>query len=98
MLGEAFKSGDLALIKETTKDRLHEYYRKPLFKDAGEIERAAYDAGAATCFVSGAGPTLIAISDKATAEKINERISGNANGWKAVELEVDDIGTTAITQ
>lgn len=96
LLGEAFASGDPSLIAETTKDRLHEYYRKPLFKDANEIERIAYKSGAISCFVSGAGPTLIAVSTSSIAEEINENLVSNENGWKALELEVDDEGTRAI--
>ena len=96
LISEAFKSGDFDLIAETTKDKLHQDYRKKLFKNADEIEKIACETGAKAFFVSGAGPTLLAMSEKEIARDLNERIKDKENGWKAIALEADNVGTTAI--
>ncbi|MBO4323690.1 MAG: homoserine kinase, partial [Clostridia bacterium] len=83
LLSEAFRSGDFDLIAEVTKDKLHQNYRKALFKNSEEIEKIAYEAGAKAFIVSGAGPTHLAISDKEIANELNARISSKENGWKA---------------
>ena len=96
LISKAFKDGDFDMIAEVTKDRLHQNYRKKLFKNAEEIEEIAYETGAKAFFVSGAGPTLLAVSDKEIADKLNERIKDKENGWKAIGLEADNEGTREI--
>ena len=96
LIPEAFESGNLELIEEVTKDRLHQSYRKKLFKNAGEVEKLAREVGARAFFVSGAGPTHIAVSDREIASELNERLKTLANGWTATTLEADNDGITEI--
>lgn len=44
------------------KDRLHQPYRTPLIPAFQEVEKAAYEAGAAAVTLSGAGPALVAFA------------------------------------
>ena len=62
LLVEALCSGDLDLLAQVMDDRLHQPYRLPLIPGAQAARRAALDAGAAGCCLSGAGPSLLAIA------------------------------------
>lgn len=60
----AFMSGDLDLLKEALKDRMHEPYRLPLMPGMAELRQMALDAGALAAPVSGAGSTVLVLSDQ----------------------------------
>lgn len=51
-------------LKVALDDKLHQPYRKSLIKGYQEVELAAKKAGAYGIVISGAGPTLLALSDK----------------------------------
>ena len=92
LLPHAFEKGDFDLLKAVTKDALHEPYRKPLFRNIAEIEKAAYDCGAISFIISGAGSTCLCLSEKPIADKLNEKTATLANEWKAYTLHVDKLG------
>lgn len=55
--------GDLALLGRAIDDRIAEPARAPLLPGFGEARRAALEAGALGCSISGAGPTAFALTD-----------------------------------
>jgi homoserine kinase len=57
----ALQAGRLDLLREAVKDRLHEPYRAPLVPGMPEVLAEGERAGALACFLSGAGPTLLAL-------------------------------------
>jgi homoserine kinase len=57
----ALSAGRLDLLAEATRDRLHQPYRLPLFPAGATLLEAAMRAGALGAFVSGAGPTILAL-------------------------------------
>jgi homoserine kinase len=61
LLVAALASGQLELLAEGTRDRLHQPFRLPLFPDGATLLDAAMQAGALGAYVSGAGPTLLAL-------------------------------------
>ncbi len=46
------------LLKEATKDKIHQPYRKSLIPYYDEIESIAYESGALAVFISGSGSTI----------------------------------------
>ena len=96
LLSPAFASGDGRLITLVTKDALHEQYRKKLFRNVCDVEKAAYNEGALTFIISGAGSTCLCISEKPIANGLNARLSALPNDWCAIELSVDHEGAKAI--
>ncbi|MBO5286776.1 MAG: homoserine kinase [Clostridia bacterium] len=96
LLASAFKSGDFALLKTVTKDRLHQKYRKKLFKNIEEIEAIAKECGATSFMISGAGSTCLCISKKPIEKELNERIKSLPNGWVAKELRISKNGTKEV--
>ncbi len=55
---EALRSGNLSLLAEATRDRLHQPYRFPLIPGSREALERAREAGALAVTLSGAGPGL----------------------------------------
>ena len=64
----AFCEGSYALLRVATKDALHQQYRLPLIEGGDEVFDLAQDLGAAGVYVSGAGPTIMAVVHKDDAD------------------------------
>ena len=65
----AFMSADGALARRALDDHYAEPRRAPRIPHFAEVKRAALDAGAFGCSISGSGPTIFAIVDGDTAER-----------------------------
>lgn len=61
---QAMQVGNFGLMGRSMKDRLHQPYRTPLIPGYKEVERAAYEAGAAAVTLSGAGPAIVAFTEQ----------------------------------
>lgn len=61
-LAHAFAIADGALLKRALDDRYAEPRRAPLIPRFADVKRAALDAGAFGCSISGSGPTLFAVA------------------------------------
>ena len=75
----AMQVGRLELLREGARDRLHQPYRAPLVPDMEEVLVEGERAGALACFLSGAGPTLMALTS-GDGRTIGERMVAC---WKA---------------
>jgi len=60
------------LLRAAVEDRLHQPHRAKLIPGFGEVLSAGYSAGAYAVFLSGAGPTVCALSDPERAQGIGE--------------------------
>ena len=63
----AFASGDGSLARRALNDLYAEPRRAPMIPHFAEVKRAALDAGAFGCSISGSGPTIFAIVDTSTS-------------------------------
>jgi homoserine kinase len=93
---EALRTGELDRLRELLDDRLHQPHRKPLYRGYDALEAVAYAAGAAGFCVSGAGPTLLAVTRAAEAERVraalHAELAATGAGGRALILPVDDRG------
>jgi homoserine kinase len=64
MLVGALVTGDLSLLDEATRDRLHQPYRAKLLPGMDEVLETGRRAGAVAAFLSGAGSTVVALVDR----------------------------------
>ena len=55
---------DMALLKFALQDRLHQPYRSKFIPGIEKVFKAAQNAGAIECFISGSGSTLMAFANK----------------------------------
>lgn len=60
--------GSTEALGEAFEDRLHQPYRKPLVPAYDEVREAALREGALGVFLSGSGPTVMAVSKGSTME------------------------------
>ena len=56
-------TGKFNNLKTAVDDRLHQPYRLPLINNADDVFDMAYTLGAYAVYISGAGPTIMAIVD-----------------------------------
>lgn len=84
-LVKALEQGDMDLLSVSKKDLLHEPYRYELIKGSDLIRNYATINGA-VCMISGAGSTLLLISDK------NIKPYDELKGWQFKEVEICDEG------
>lgn len=57
----AFCDGEYELLRVATKDALHQKYRLPLIPGGEEIFELTQELGAYAAYISGAGPTIMAV-------------------------------------
>lgn len=62
LLVNSLSTGGIGLLKTATEDRLHQSQREILFPAMRLIFQAAHKAGALGVFLSGSGPTIIALT------------------------------------
>ncbi len=71
----ALADGDRELIAMALRDRLHQPYREKLIPEYNKVKAAAERCGAIAFCISGAGPTLLALTDD---KKFAARFDGAA--------------------
>ena len=95
LLISCFSNGNYALLKEATKDRIHERFRSKLIDNFDEVYNKSLELGAFSCFLSGSGPTLMAIVDKKDISFVSDFTNfmkeQNIN-WDIKELKIDKHG------
>ena len=75
------------LLRAASQDRLHEPYRETLIPGLAAHRQALLEAGACAAFLSGAGPTLAAIStDDATTARLTGIMQQFVEGGEVLEL------------
>lgn len=83
----ALATGDLELLGRAMDDRLAEPTRTPLLPGFTDAKRAAIEAGALGCSISGAGPSVFAIVDgPALGEEVGKAMA-DAYGRRNVKAE-----------
>lgn len=86
LMVEALKNGDLDLMKEAARDRIHEPYRStliPHFKEAKHIctqQKSVF-------LISGSGSTCLCISEKPLSREAAAEIRKLPESWKIIEVK-----------
>ncbi len=75
-----------------TEDRLHQQYRRPAYPRSADLVAKLRSAGIPAT-ISGAGPTVLALADEATAAGV-ERLAGAR--FVTHLLAVDDAGAAVL--
>lgn len=92
-------SGRYELIKYACKDAFHQNYRSKLIPGFEEVYNKSYEFGALGCYLSGAGPTIMALIDENNerfSNKLGEFLREEGLEWNILELSLDDAGATII--
>ncbi len=99
LLAASLITGDYSNIRTAIGDRLHQYYRKTLIPSMDELFNICYRHGALGVYLSGAGPTLIAIIGVGN-RNFNPEVSGilaqKMQNWRLDILKPDNLGVMEI--
>lgn len=85
LLVGAMVAGDLSLLDEATRDRLHQPYRAKLLPGMEEVLEVARRGGALAAFLSGAGSTVVALVNQG-AETVGAEM---AEAWACIGLRAE---------
>ena len=98
-----FCEGRHDLLGIATEDKLHQPYRMPLMPGSREVFGLAKQCGAKAVYVSGAGSTVMAVAERAEAERFYaglraglETLEGldGCEAFTLLELDADNAGAT----
>lgn len=96
MLQAALTSGDYDLLRLGVEDKLHQPYRKSYVDGFDEIFEHTYELGSKATYLSGSGPTIMAMLTDGT-EKFKKGMESffeaNSHQWKCMLLECDNVGS-----
>ena len=96
---KALELGDEKLLRTAMQDRIHQNYRKTLITDYEQIEGLVRTSGAAFC-LSGAGPTLLCITQNDRLEEIlaKKLDSVTTAKWEMLPLHIEFQGARVIAE
>lgn len=95
LLAGSLVTGDLKNIGVAVGDCLHQPYRFPLIPGGEEVVKSAKGLGALGAFISGAGPTIIAMVDKRDMtyySRAQMYFAERHLDWKPMLLHSDEVG------
>lgn len=102
LLVRALESGNQQWLRAALQDRIHQPYRQTLIPGYAAVQDTAIAAGAYGLVISGAGPTLLALSDAQQAMNVEAAI---ANAWAeqgitplVQAVQIDTAGAIAIIE
>ena len=88
-------NGKYELLNEATSDRLHQIYRSSLIKGYNKVYNESIKLGALGFYLSGAGPTLMAIvseENNSFKENMDKYLKEQKLNWDVIELTIDKLG------
>lgn len=89
-------TGKFGNLRTAVHDKLHQPYRMALIPRAREVFDIAYTHGAYAVYISGAGPTIMAIADEDNtffAGKLRFSLDNvGLGGWQVHDLKIDNTG------
>jgi homoserine kinase len=77
-------TGDLELIGEGLRDRLHQPYRAHLYPQSATLMEQATELGALGATISGAGPTVLVWCHYEQTGSVIDRLLRRTDGWATV--------------
>lgn len=99
LLITALTNGEFHLLKTSCYDKLHQIYRGKLIQDFDRIKEKCEEFGSLGMFLSGAGPTLMAL-DEDKNNKFYTDIKGFLktldNKWEVKPLDIDFSGAMVL--
>ncbi len=86
LLVRALATGDRNWLRCALQDKIHQPYRRSLIQGYEAVQEAALNAGACGMVISGAGPTLLALTDATNADAVVREM---AAAWGEFGVKAD---------
>ncbi len=91
-------SGDLELVADGLRDRLHQPYRAHLYPRSAALLELAPEIGALGATISGAGPTVLVWCPTERSGAVMARLAVEAEGWAEIlRVQFEPGGARVIT-
>ena len=99
LMTAALFSGSLENLRVAVGDRIHQPYRSGLIEGLDSVFRMSYELGSLGTYVSGAGPTIIAMIHAGDADSFLHYASSHLeergiSGWQVLVLDTDANGAS----
>ena len=97
LLAGSRTTGQLENLDVATGDCLHQPYRFSLIENGEDVLRGAKELGALGAYISGAGPSIVAMVYKGDRDYLSRAQAMCAEKYphcKAVQLRCDEVGAT----
>lgn len=92
-LAKALETGNMDLLKQASKDYLHEPYRSQLITDFDKIKDITETDTDGHLFISGSGSTCLLVSARPLSKQAQDEIRARTNpAWKIYSLHCDRDG------
>ncbi|MCL1913645.1 MAG: homoserine kinase [Eubacteriaceae bacterium] len=89
----ALQSGDAGVLADALEDKIHQPYRSKLIEGYEDASKAAMRSGAIGTFLSGAGPTIVAVfHNKLPLGKLETELAKECPSWEVMPLEISSNG------
>ena len=103
LLTASLFSGELHNLRVAVQDRIHQPYRSGLIENYDNVFRMSYELGSLGTYVSGAGPTIIAMVDAGGAEAFGKNCMTHLaekgiTGWRVEILSADPNGAQIVIE
>lgn len=95
LLISSIMTGKYENIRTAVGDRLQQRFRKKLIPHIDDIFAKAYEQKALGVYISGAGPTVIAMIEKSNTtfeKKLSGFLTGKMEAWSLHMLDADNVG------
>ena len=86
LLLRALETHNKTWLQSALADKIHQPYRQKLIKGYQEVNQAAMEAGAYGMVISGAGPTLLALTNITQVDQVKESMLA---AWSQLGIEAD---------
>lgn len=96
-------SGELHNLRVAVQDRLHQPYRSGLIENYDNVFRMSYELGSLGTYISGAGPTIIAMVDSQEADAFGRNCQKHLEdkgitGWRVEILSAAKEGAKIVIE
>ncbi|MEG4573495.1 homoserine kinase [Microcoleus sp. N3A4] len=95
LLVRALAAGDRDWLRCALQDKIHQPFRQSLIRGYEAVQEAALNAGACGMVISGAGPTLLALTDVTNADAVVREM---AAGWMEFGVKAEVMAIDLDTQ
>jgi homoserine kinase len=86
LLVRALATGDRDWLRCALQDKIHQPYRQSMIQGYEAVQKAAMNAGACGMVISGAGPTLLALTNATNADAVEKAM---ATAWMEFEVKAN---------
>lgn len=103
LMTAALFSGSLENLRVAVQDSLHQPYRRKFINGIDTVFRMSYELGSYGTYISGAGPSIIAIIDDTLEEQFNKFAlphleARGVEGWQFKVLRADSEGAKIVLE